>query len=45
MQDTFTDDSSMRKQAMKESWSKPQVVEQEAGLEVTSYASAEVKES
>ena len=30
---------------MKETWSKPQVVEQEIGLEVTSYASAEVADS
>jgi coenzyme PQQ precursor peptide PqqA len=30
---------------MKEAWSKPQVEEQEVGLEVTSYASAEVEEA
>ena len=30
---------------MKETWSKPHVEEQEVGLEVTSYASAEVDEA
>jgi coenzyme PQQ precursor peptide PqqA len=28
---------------MKETWSKPQVTEQEVGLEVTSYVAAEIK--
>lgn len=30
---------------MKETWSKPKVTEQEVGLEVTSYATAEVAAS
>ncbi len=30
---------------MKETWSKPQVTEQEAGLEVTSYVAAEIKDT
>jgi coenzyme PQQ precursor peptide PqqA len=29
--------------AVKETWSKPQVTEQEVGLEVTSYVAAEIK--
>jgi coenzyme PQQ precursor peptide PqqA len=32
-----------RKQIMKETWNKPQVTEQEVGLEVTSYVAAEIK--
>ena len=28
---------------MKESWSKPEVTEQEVGLEVTSYVAAEIE--
>jgi coenzyme PQQ precursor peptide PqqA len=31
-----------RKTAVKETWSKPQVTEQEVGLEVTSYVAAEI---
>jgi coenzyme PQQ precursor peptide PqqA len=31
--------------AVKETWSKPQVTEQEVGLEVTSYVAAEIKDS
>ena len=31
--------------AVKETWSKPQVTEQEVGLEVTSYVAAEIKNS
>jgi coenzyme PQQ precursor peptide PqqA len=27
---------------MKKAWSKPEIVEQDAGLEVTSYASADI---
>jgi coenzyme PQQ precursor peptide PqqA len=33
-----------RKQAMKETWNKPEVKEQEVGLEVTSYIAAEIAE-
>lgn len=29
---------------MKETWSKPQVAEQEVGLEVTSYVAAEIED-
>jgi coenzyme PQQ precursor peptide PqqA len=31
--------------AVKETWSKPQVTEQEAGLEVTSYVAAEIEDT
>ncbi len=30
---------------MKETWSKPQVTEQEVGLEVTSYVTAEIPDA
>ncbi len=30
---------------MKETWVKPQVTEQEVGLEVTSYVAAEIKDA
>jgi coenzyme PQQ precursor peptide PqqA len=32
----------MEETIMKETWSKPQVTEQEVGLEVTSYVAAEI---
>jgi coenzyme PQQ precursor peptide PqqA len=32
-------------ETMKETWTKPQVTEQEVGLEVTSYVSAEINDA
>jgi coenzyme PQQ precursor peptide PqqA len=37
--------SQEKETAMKETWSKPQVTEQEVGLEVTSYVAAEIKDA
>jgi coenzyme PQQ precursor peptide PqqA len=35
----------VKETVMKETWTKPEVTEQEAGLEVTSYVSAEIEDA